>query len=203
MVLEIEAWFVGGVIEIETVDQDITHVFVPEAWCFWMSLEVLEYQYDMAFGDGFAAKVCGPPFAEVVFYMHVEGFRRWWGFGEGIGDITPKVSARVTIFPWHVSPLHVLHDFSIDSRVRGSSSKKYVHTQGSMTQSRSYEGHGHGSLNMPCFSYLLSSWDHSLGDLQDNFGRAMPLRMARASDSSKMGGHVRGSVQIVSPVLIT
>jgi hypothetical protein len=72
--LEIEAWFVGGVIDVETVDLDIIDMFVPELWCLWVSLDILEYWYDMAFGDGFAAKVCSPPFAELVVYVYVEWF---------------------------------------------------------------------------------------------------------------------------------
>jgi hypothetical protein len=42
----------------------------------------------------------------------------------------------VTIFPWRVPPLHVPHDFSIDLRVWGSSSKRYIHTQGNTKHNR-------------------------------------------------------------------
>jgi hypothetical protein len=122
------------------------------------------------------------------------------------------VSASVTIFPCREPPLHVPRDFSIESRVSGSILNRYVHTQGNTMQSRSKDGHGHGSPNMPCFSYL-SSCDHSdrrkLGHsssvwarFRESLGSTIPFLMASASDLSDMGGQVSGSVQVISPVLI-
>ena len=77
----------GSMVIAQFVDQDGADMFVPQAGCFRVSLEVTtDWDYP-AFGYGRATKMIDPPIEELIINFHEKWFLGWGCLGKCIGDI--------------------------------------------------------------------------------------------------------------------